>query len=104
MATITLLEPGTAVPKYLLHIAYKINKIEKIIANRPIKIPKNNGPVEQLVIPLINSAIGPESRSPEKIEENLLFDTPFFTKKKTKLTKFEKKFFLDDDWSLVQKK
>ncbi len=37
----------------------------------------------------------------EKIVKNLLFDTPFFTKKKTKLTKFEKKFFLDDDWSLV---
>ena len=37
----------------------------------------------------------------DKIEENLLFNTKFFTRKKTKLSNLEKKLFLDKEWTLV---
>tara|TARA_Y100000741_G_scaffold353819_2_gene327431 strand:+ start:267 stop:713 length:447 start_codon:yes stop_codon:yes gene_type:complete len=37
----------------------------------------------------------------ELIEENLLFNSPFFTKKKTNLTSLEKRLFIDDKWSFV---
>ena len=37
----------------------------------------------------------------EMIEENLLFNSPFFTKKKTALTSLERKLFIDNKWSFV---
>jgi len=37
----------------------------------------------------------------EKIEDFLIFNEPFFTQKKTNLTSFEKKYFLDKKWTFV---
>ena len=38
----------------------------------PMKIPRYNGPVENPVVPLTNSANGPDNKFPEKIEENFV--------------------------------
>ena len=37
----------------------------------------------------------------DKIEEYLIFNNEFFTKKKSSITKFEKKVFTDTSWTLV---
>ncbi len=37
----------------------------------------------------------------DKIEESLIFNHEFFTKKKTSITKFEKSIFNDPSWTLV---
>ena len=37
----------------------------------------------------------------EKIEDFLIFNESFFTQKKTNLTSFEKKYFLDKKWTFV---
>lgn len=37
----------------------------------------------------------------DKIEEYLIFNNEFFTKKKSSITKFEKKIFTDPNWTLV---
>ena len=37
----------------------------------------------------------------EKIEEYLIFNNEFFTKKKSSITKFEKQIFADSSWTLV---
>jgi len=37
----------------------------------------------------------------EKIEEFQIFNEPFFTTKKSSLTNFEKKYFLDKKWTFV---
>ncbi len=37
----------------------------------------------------------------DKIEEYLIFNNEFFTKKKSSITKFERKVFSDSSWTLV---
>ncbi len=41
------------------------------------------------------------SKNIENIEQHLIFNQQFFTKKIDKLNKFQKKFFLNKDWTFV---